>query len=330
MKIKYVPYQPHCFAFGGFDMQMLNTLDCVRDKGVNVTKLDYWSRDNDFDILHLWGVSQHNFHVINWAKKSNKCIVATVLLPYFDTFRSKLSYWKHYLSSLHKQNLYYYSLIDKFVVLNDVQSKILESYYNIPSHKISIIPNIVEENYFELPKLNFSEKYEFSDFILCTGNISRRKNQFNLALACVNAKLNLLLIGNVLQGEEEYAEKLNQLILKNSNILWIKELPKGSDDLVSAYYSSITFALPSLEETQPISLLEATAAQKPILTLNKAYSRQKFYKYAVRADSSDFVSIEKKLVSLINSKNINSHIEECHSYNVGSAYLNVYKSFKIN
>jgi glycosyltransferase involved in cell wall biosynthesis len=310
-------------------MQMLNTLDCVREKGLDATKLDYWSRDNDFDILHLWGVSQHNFHIINWAKKSNKYIVATVLLPYFDTFRSKLSYWKHSLTSLHEQTLYYYNLIDKFVVLNDVQSKILENFYNIPSHKISIIPNIVEENYFELPKFNFSDKYNFSDFILCTGNISRRKNQYNLAIACVNAKFNLLLIGNILQGEEEYAIKLNHLISNNSNILWIKELPKGSDDLVSAYYSAMAFALPSLEETQPISLLEATAAQKPILTLNRAYSKQKFYINAVRADSSDFLSIERNLLNLINSKNINPHIEECHSYNVASAYLNVYKSFKI-
>jgi glycosyltransferase involved in cell wall biosynthesis len=214
--------------------------------------------------------------------------------------------------------------------LNEIQFKILVDYFNVPAHKISIIPNIVEENYFELPKLNFSEKYKFSDFILCTGNISKRKNQYNLALACVNAKLNLLLIGNILNGEEEYAKKLNHLIVRNSNIMWIKELPKGSDDLVSAYYSSIAFALPSFEETQPISLLEATAAQKPILTLNKAYSRQKFYNNAIRAESGDFSSIEKKLFNLISSKNINKHIEECHSYNVGNSYLNVYNSLNFS
>ena len=38
----------------------------------------------------------------------------------------------------------------------------------------------------------------------------------------------------------------------------------------------------------------------------------------------------KKLFNLISSKNINKHIEECHSYNVGNSYLNVYNSLNFS
>src|SRR3569623_2271318 len=63
MRVKFFPWQPHCFAFGGFDMQMLDTLDSIKNVGVDASKLDIWSRDNNFDIIHLWGVGMLNYHV---------------------------------------------------------------------------------------------------------------------------------------------------------------------------------------------------------------------------------------------------------------------------
>ena len=135
MKVKYFPYQPHCFAFGGFDMQMINTLNVVNKAGIDASRLDIWSRDNDFEVIHLWGVGPHNYHVIDWAKKSGKKIVATVLLPYYDTIRLKLSYYKHLFSVANKQQLHYYSLIDKVVVVNNPQSDVLCKYYKVPTSK---------------------------------------------------------------------------------------------------------------------------------------------------------------------------------------------------
>ncbi|MEO6289142.1 MAG: hypothetical protein ABIO76_04445, partial [Ginsengibacter sp.] len=113
MKVKYFPFQPHCFAYGGFEVQMLSTLDAVTKAGVEASKLDIWSRDADFDIIHLWGVSPHNFQIIDWAKKTGKSVVATVLMPYHDTIRSKLGYIHRFLKIRHL--IHYYSKIDKIV-----------------------------------------------------------------------------------------------------------------------------------------------------------------------------------------------------------------------
>ncbi len=327
MKVKYFPYQPHCFAFGGFDMQMINALDSVIKAGIDAGKLDVWSRDNDFDIIHLWGIGPRNYHIIDWAKKSGKIIVATVLLPYFDTIRMNLSYYRHFLSNAHKQQLHYYSLIDKIVVVNTLQSNVLTKYYKVLTSKIEVIPNIVEDKYFEIPSYNFSKKYGIENYVLCTGNISTRKNQYNLALACINLNLNLVLIGNILDGETLYGKKLETLVINNKNIKWIRELPKASEELVAAYYNCSLYALPSRDETQPISALEAAAMRKPLVLMNKKYAHQRFYDGAKLCKSGSVKDIEVTLQECLYSKNetaYNHEITKCKEQNVGEMYSKLY------
>lgn len=327
MRVKYLPHQPHCFAFGGFDLQMLNTLKAVQDAGVNATKLDIWSRDNEFEILHVWGMGAHNFTTIDFAKTAGKSIVATVLIPYYDTLRSKLGYYYRFFEVM--SSVKTFKKIDKIVVVNDLQSNILHKRYNVPSSKIEIIPNVVEDTFFRRPDFDFNKKYGIENYILCTGNISQRKNQYNLALACINLNLNLVLIGNVLDGENEYGNKLSRLLEQHSNIKWIPALEAGSDELVSAYYDCDLYALPSTSETQPISALEAVAAGKPLLLLDRKYAQQSFYKNAILCESGSVKSIEKGLLHAINNKtstNQNAEICNCKKEKVGSLYKALYES----
>lgn len=327
MRVKYFPYQPHCFAFGGFDMQMINAINAVVEEGVEASKLDIWSRDMDFEILHVWGIGPHNYNIIDWAKKTEKKVVATVLLPYYDTLRLRLSHIKHYFSKSQLQLKYYYSVLDKIVVVNDLQSIVLTKFYNVPVCRIEVIPNIVEERYFEIPSFNFAEKYGINNYVLCTGNICSRKNQYNLALACKNLNFNLVLIGNVLDGEFTYAKKLEYLVNENSNIRWIKELTKASEELVSAYYDCSIFALPSLTETQPISALEATVMKKPVVLLNRKYAHQSFFKGAILCKSPLVKDIEVALQECLRLKNevsLNQEIYECKAENVASKYKAIY------
>ena len=332
MKIKYFPNQPHCFAFGGFDMQMLNALDAVNKAGLDASKIDVWSRKNDFDIIHLWGIGPSNYHVIDWAIKAEKKIIATVLIPYYDTLRLKLSYYKNFNSTWQKALISYYAKIDKIVVVNDLQSKALNKYYRVPTFKIEIIPNIIEDNYFKAPAFNFDKTYKVKDYILCTGNISYRKNQLNLAYACANLKLDLVLIGNILDGEKEYAQKLLELIQKNTNIKWIKELPKGSEELASAYFNCKIFALPSKNETQPISALEAAAMEKQLILNDRAYAKQEYYQGAVLARTPNVGDIETALKIALKKNPItlkNKKLFECKKEAVGESYKKVYQKLFI-
>jgi glycosyltransferase involved in cell wall biosynthesis len=330
MRVKFFPWQPHCFAFGGFDMQMLDALDSIKNVGVDASKLDIWSRDNNFDIIHLWGVGMLNYHVIDWAKKSGKLIVATVLSPYHDTIRSKLGYYYRYFKVI--QLINYYKKIDRIVVLNREQLNVLSKYYKVSPSKIEIIPNIIGNEYFRIPAFDFFKKYGVRNYVLCTGNISRRKNQYNLALACINLNLNLVLIGNILDGEKDYGEKLETLVTKNKKIVWIRELPSGSEELVAAYYNCKVYALPSKNETQPISALEAVSMGKPLILMDRKYARQSFYKDATLCKSPSVKDIEKSLTKVMNDNKIqkkNQEIADCRTEKVGQMYRACYsKLFK--
>ena len=328
MKVKYFPCQPHCFAFGGFDLQMLNTLDAVIKAGVEASRLDIWSRDNDFDIIHLWGVGPYNYHLIDWAKKAGKKIIATVLSPYYDTFKSKLGFfYRHFFPDYVGQLIHYYQIIDKIIVLNNLQLNVLNKYYRVPASKMEIIPNIIEDKYFEIPKFNFKMEYGIDNYVLCVGNICPRKNQYNLALACINLNANLVIIGNLLDGELTYGKQLETIIANHKNIWWIRELPKASEELVSAYYNCSVYALPSKEETQPISALEAIAMRKPMVLIDRAYAHQSFYQGAILSKSSSVKNIEtalKRAMTMSVLQDINPEILNCKEKVVGEKYKMCY------
>lgn len=335
MRVKYVPYQPHCFAFGGFDIQMLNTLNAVTKSGLNAEKIDIWSRDNDFDILHCWGLGLPHHENIQWAKNAEKKVVVTALLPYNEFLSEKI---KHFISSYIRRAYFLIEMakkIDAIVVLNDVQADVCQRYFKIPAKKIFIIPNVVHENYFNVanPDNNintlFSLKYGISNYVLTTGNVCRRKNQLNLIKACIKCKINLVIIGKPLDGEQDYIKQVEALIQTNANILWIKGLPENSGDLISAYKDAILVALPSFIETQPICLLEAVAIGKPLLIANRAYAKQLYYSNSclINPFSVDDIAngIKKIISNPTNYLTPKKLIEECTESSVGEKYISLYK-----
>ncbi len=325
MRVKFLPHQPHCFAFGGFDLQMLNTLAAVQAAGVDASKLDVWSQEKDFELLHVWGIGAHNFTTIDFAKKAGKLVVATVLVPYYDTLRSRLGYYYRFFQVI--ASIRALKKVDKIVVLNNLQFQILHKYYKVPASKMEIIPNIVEGSFFNVPTFDFKKKYGIEQYVLCTGNICARKNQFNLALACINLNFNLVLIGNVLDGENMYGDKLAALEKEHQNIKWIRHMESGSDELVAAYFNCAVYALPSYSETQPISALEAVAMEKPLVLLDRSYAHQSFYANAVLSKSGDVKSIEKAVaISNNTSSKYNKEILSCKKENVGRLYKNLYEN----
>ncbi|WP_162426910.1 glycosyltransferase family 4 protein [Pontibacter pudoricolor] len=333
MKIKFLPYQPHCFAFGGFEVQMLSTLQALRESGIDATTLDVWERDSSFDVLHCWGLGVANYENVFWGKKAGKKVVLTALLPYYETILEKA---KHYLSlGVYKARLFKEMLqvIDKVVVVNELQADVCIRHFGVPASKLEVIPNVVQHLYFKTAGHTgslFTQHYQVSDFILTSGNVCSRKNQLNLALAAVKAGVNLVIIGKIMEGEEKYGETLEKVVQENANITWIKGLAPGSEVLVDAYAACSAFALPSYIEQQPISLLEAAIMRKPLLISDKAFARQKYYKNALLVNPGSIDAIAKGLHQVLNgsSKYLvpSQLLQEVKPQHVAQAYAAVYNS----
>jgi len=327
MRIACLPYQPHCFAFGGFELQMLSNINAISKTGTDIVKLNTWQRDADFDILHCWGLGLGNFENIFWAKRSGKKIVLTALLNYIDTTAEKVRF---YLSSfMHRERFSVKMLeyVDKAAVVNDLQAEILSRYYRFPERDITVIPHLVDDRFFIAAQENGVSKGEY---ILTVGNVCHRKNQLNLAEGCVKQGKKLVIIGKVLDGEVAYGQRLQELIDSNPDITWIKGLEENSDSLIQHYKSCACVALPSYSEQQPISLLEGAIFNKPLLIADKSYANQKYYDNKVLVNPASIDSISNGIKTIFDEKyddpKRNHLLDECRGQHIAMSYNEVYQS----
>jgi glycosyltransferase involved in cell wall biosynthesis len=329
MKITYFPNQPHCYAFGGFEVQMLAAHDAVKSQGYNIELLNPWNRNADFDIAHIWGFEISQTNNILYSKKANKKVIVTDLLPDFSDLNVRLRflvssyiYKVRILKELSRH-------VDFFIAITNAEKKNISKYYNFPEDKIKVIPNIVSETYFEAP--NILEDLGIENFVLCVGNICQRKNQLNLVKACHELGLNVLLIGNILEGEEKYGKAVLEELVKNPSSKWIRGVKENSNTLKTAYKRCKLFALLSYHENQPISVLEALAMNCKVLLADRPYTYQPYYKNTLKVNPSNIEAIKEGLIKTQNYETMQDPlIRTCNKENVGKLYIDLYNQLGLN
>jgi len=327
--VRVIPAQPHCFAFGGFEIQMLAAMDSARSAGADISPLDFWRREADFDLLHFWGgMTLDNSYTMKWANAGGKKIVLSALVDY-PGWRS----WLRYLASfatgparLLKPTL---SVLDCITVVNEAQGRYISNTVGFPAEKVTVVPNVVEDIFFGTGDSAKASSVEIENYVLCVGNICRRKKQLSLIAACRKLGVPLLLVGKVLTGEEDYGRAVAEAMSGYRDARWIHWLGHGSAELASTYGHARAFALLSRTEQQPISALEAAASRKPLVLADRPWAKQEFYQHAALADSSSVASITGAIRKVLD--NPDSYcppatvLEKCRKEKVGAAYMAIYQ-----
>jgi glycosyltransferase involved in cell wall biosynthesis len=144
---------------------------------------------------------------------------------------------------------------------------------NFPKNKITFIPNpydldqarieAKENRSFQMPRKTLR--------IIYTANICERKAQDVLVDAAElvlkkHPNVYFELIGRVISGQEEYAQKVSRLIQKaeiEKNVHMIGALPYR--DVISKLVDCDIFVFPSRAEVMPRALIEAMLAGKPVV-----------------------------------------------------------------
>ena len=309
---------------------MLSALRAAQHAGVDIRPLDVWSRDADFDILHVWGLEISQGLAVRWARKSGKRVVMTALLPYI-TIPHRLYYMLSSLCGTVKLRRELLRDVDALVVVNDLQAEAAQHLLRVPQHLLHVIPNIVEPVFFQNSSEAIPRDWHCkSDYILCAGNICARKNQVNLAQAALSLGCRLLVVGDVLAGEEAYGDALARTIQGQDTVSWVPGVPSSSPELVALYRNCVGFALPSFKEQQPISALEAAAVGKPLLLGDRPYARQRYYRNARLVDPASVASIKEGLRDILGRSQAHippaQFLSECTRNRVGEAYSNLYKA----
>ena len=203
--VRVLPLQPHCLAFGGFEVQMISALEAACEVGENVQRLDPWSRDSDFDVLHLWGCDIAHLGTARWARTDGKKLVMSALFTY-PKAQTQLRYWASLIVCTARFRKPMLSWLTALTVVNQQQARYAIDILNFPEERVFVIPNIVENIFFEPPERVVGGEIMLKDYVICTGNVCPRKNQLSLVRACRRLGLPLLLVGNTLTGEEAYGD----------------------------------------------------------------------------------------------------------------------------
>jgi len=307
---------------------MLAAMDAVRRRGIDIQPLDLWSRDSNYDVLHVWGLGPAHYATVDWGKRSGKPIVMTALLPYLSGVRG----WKRRLASRFGGGALDRGIarsVEELVVVNIETARTALRLLGIEKSRLAIVPNIVDDRFFDPVPRSREEDFGIHAFFLCVGNVCPRKNQLAVARAAASLGAPLLILGDLLPGEERYGEELARFTRGCADMRWIRGVPPGSDQLLSAYSQCKGVVLPSFDETQPLSALEAIAMRKPLLLADRPYARQKVYEGACLVNPASNASIAAGLEQLGASPGICcpplENLAECRRDRVGEAYVEIYE-----
>jgi glycosyltransferase involved in cell wall biosynthesis len=137
---------------------------------------------------------------------------------------------------------------------------------------------VASQQFADADAKDFIDHYGLTDFILCVGNVERRKNQLLMVEAARELDRQIVLIGSVHRDDGDYLAKC---CLRGGDALThIGWLPPNL--VASAYKAAAVHVLPSFAEGSALSTMEAAAAGCDIVTSNRG-SEFEYYGDLARA-----------------------------------------------
>jgi len=163
---------------------------------------------------------------------------------------------------------------DRVITISEHSKNDLIEHFGIPEDRISITPLGVDERWFEQPSLEYLAavrvRYKLPDnFFVFVGTLQPRKNISRMIDAhcalpdTIRKSHPLIIIG---RAGWQCSDILDRLKLENTFVRWLKYV--SGDDLPSILRCASALVFPSLHEGFGLPVLEAFAAELPVITSN--------------------------------------------------------------
>jgi glycosyltransferase involved in cell wall biosynthesis len=268
ISVEFFPHQSHCYAFGGFEVQMLDLMSALRDTGTDCRLHDPWSRNQVAPIVHHFGLGGLHLENMYWAKKSGLKIVATALFAIYDTIGKKMRNRIGRLCGPTRDVVQSLKLVDHLIVVNEIDRDTAIRYFGVLPSRVSVIPNMVPDVFYE------TTSQVCGNVFVSIGNICKRKNQLNLIRAVKGLPCELVIVGKSLANEIDYYNHVLHEISLAGNVRLQSWLDREGGDYMSLLARSRGLCLLSEIEQGPIVALEMGAMGKQVILGDKPYARQ--------------------------------------------------------
>jgi glycosyltransferase involved in cell wall biosynthesis len=216
----------------------------------------------------------------------------------------------------------------KVAMITESERNLLCRAFSIPREKTVVIPHLVDDVFFTASSDVWLRERGDNPFLLCVGWVQKRKNQLLLARAANAAKLPLVLIGPPLPTEEAYAAEVGELMKENKKFggAWIMGLAQSDPLLISAHRACRAFVLLSEAETQPLSVLQAMAAQRPVLLGKSFYTKSEPFSSLPQVNLGSFEEIREALLTVWGKGTVHPLSDQHRPKYIISELLKLYRS----
>ncbi|HEV3341438.1 MAG TPA: glycosyltransferase [Pirellulales bacterium] len=262
----------HCLHLFGSEPEHLSVVEVARQKGIPVVLSPIaW-----FDLASCWR------DATNWRRRGAACTKFLVrsALPKLPSWRRRL-----------------YQAVDLLLPNSQAEAEQLIRYFGVPADRIRVVPNGAERRFASPDSQPFIERIGYRDFILYAGRIEPRKNQLGFLRAMQGVVVPIVVLGNVVPGQQAYARACRRAA--GPNVQFQAALNHDDPLLASAYAACGCLALTSWYETPGLVALEAAMSGTPLVLPRGGCAREYFGGLASYVSPSDVEGIRRAVLDAL-------------------------------
>ena len=280
-RVCIVPEYPMSFISGGLQMQAREIHRALEQKPADISvEMFEWAQARPLaDLYHFIGFPSYLHRIAEFVRQARRPYACTIMMgnscqriPRMTAaFRHRLKAWFSDLRGKPDPVV----CAQAVLTITPADAEAVRQIFGVERSRIHIVPHGVNDAFYQPSPLPWQSAFGKQPFALCVGAIQERKGQLGLVTAGNQLKLPVVLLGPVLLGEASYAKQVEAAMQENEKFggRWIQHLQNDDPLLISAFGACQLFVLLSNLETQPISVLQALAARKPVLLLAAPYTR---------------------------------------------------------
>lgn len=331
MKILFDHQLPFSLAHGGLQTQIERTKAALQDAGASVEYLRWWDDTQTGDIIHFFGRASPS-HIAFAHAKGIKYVMSELLTGQGSRKPTQLRLQgiierilRKVVPAIFLAGFRWdaYHKTDALIVGTSWEAEVARLLFKPPDERIHVIPNGVEDIFFEDPDNPLSRGKD----LVCTATITPRKRVIELTEAAIASETPLRIFGAPYGKNDPYYDLFLCAAAKAPDLISYEGPITDRAQLARIYQTARGFVLLSSMESRSLSSEEAAAAGCPLLLSDLPWARSTFAESATYCPISDTLSTAAVLRTFYNQA---SHLPKppppCRWSDVATQLLQVYQT----